>query len=283
MAGLGFRQRLFTVRQRLRAMVPVSDHQDWIRKQIECLPASYLRPGKEQQVLEELTKLAQLPRGQALAWGRFLPSQQAVEYTIGTTDDAVPGIFHRLTGVLTSTGHSILSAEIHTLADQLVLDRFYVQDLDFAGEPPAERIKEVCQKLIDAICKPTEGRPTFRRVWRSSQNLSALPVLPERVHWDNATSDRHTIITVFAYDRMGLLYEITRTLFELGLSVHVAKVGTYLDQVVDVFYVTDQKGQKIQDEARLEQIRTTLLEALAAHARQEGLAGTETLQLAKPP
>ena len=48
---------------------------------------------------------------------------------------------------------------------------------------------------------------------------------------------------------MGLLYTITRTLFELELSVSVAKIGTYLDQVVDVFYVTDQDGRKITDEA----------------------------------
>ena len=47
---------------------------------------------------------------------------------------------------------------------------------------------------------------------------------------------------------MGLLYTIARTLFELGLSVSVAKIGTYLDQVVDVFYVTDQAGGKMTDE-----------------------------------
>ena len=43
----------------------------------------------------------------------------------------------------------------------------------------------------------------------------------------------------------------------------VAKIGTYLDQVVDVFYVTDQAGNKIEDEARLQHIRTRLLEASA--------------------
>ena len=67
---------------------------------------------------------------------------------------------------------------------------------------------------------------------------------------DNSTSDRYTIIDVFALDRSGLLYAVTRTLFELDLSVWRAKIGTYLDQVVDVFYVTDQQGRKMQDEAR---------------------------------
>ena len=75
-------------------------------------------------------------------------------------------------------------------------------------------------------------------------------MLPTRVRIDNSTSDRYTIIDVFASDRTGLLYTIARTIFELGLSVSLAKIGTYLDQVVDVFYVTDQAGRKIDDESR---------------------------------
>ena len=65
---------------------------------------------------------------------------------------------------------------------------------------------------------------------------------------------------------MGLLYTITRTIFQLGLSVHVAKIGTYLDQVVDVFYVTDQAGAKIQDEQRLNEIRQRLIEEIDTFA-----------------
>jgi [protein-PII] uridylyltransferase len=61
---------------------------------------------------------------------------------------------------------------------------------------------------------------------------------------------------------MGLLFTIARTLFELGLSVSVAKIGTYLDQVVDVFYVTDQQGRKILDEQRLQEISSRLLGAI---------------------
>jgi [protein-PII] uridylyltransferase len=82
------------------------------------------------------------------------------------------------------------------------------------------------------------------------------------VNTDNSTSDRYTIIDVFATDRTGLLYTIARTLFEEGLSVSRAKIGTYLDQVVDVFYVTDQEHRKVQDQARLEAVRRRLLEVI---------------------
>ncbi len=88
--------------------------------------------------------------------------------------------------------------------------------------------------------------------------------MPSRVSADNSTSDRYTILDIFARDRTGLLYTIARTLFELELSVSVAKIGTYLDQVVDVFYVTDLQGRKIADETRLGQITARLLAAIDA-------------------
>ena len=55
---------------------------------------------------------------------------------------------------------------------------------------------------------------------------------------------------------------ITRTLFECGLVVHVAKIATYLDQVVDAFYVTNAKGQKIHSQPQLAEIRQRLTAAL---------------------
>ena len=64
---------------------------------------------------------------------------------------------------------------------------------------------------------------------------------------DNETSDRYTIVDVFADDRQGLLHVITNAIFQLGLSMHAARISTRLDQVADVFYVTDPRGQKLSD------------------------------------
>jgi len=47
------------------------------------------------------------------------------------------------------------------------------------------------------------------------------------------------------------------------LSITRAKIGTRLDQVVDVFYVTDSTtGAKLPDGPRLEEIRSRLLQEL---------------------
>jgi [protein-PII] uridylyltransferase len=90
--------------------------------------------------------------------------------------------------------------------------------------------------------------------------------MPTQVKIDNTTAEQHTIIDIFANDQLGLLYVITRTLFALELSVCLAKIGTYLDQVVDVFYVTDLNGNKLVDDAQLDRIREELLKAIDEEA-----------------
>ena len=61
---------------------------------------------------------------------------------------------------------------------------------------------------------------------------------------------------------MGLLYDVSKVLFDMKLVLHFAKIGTHLDQVVDVFYVTELNGVKIEESTRLYMIRQRLLRAV---------------------
>jgi [protein-PII] uridylyltransferase len=80
---------------------------------------------------------------------------------------------------------------------------------------------------------------------------------------DNQSSDFFTLIEVFTDDRIGLLYRITHTLFMLGIDIRIAKIATKADQVADVFYVLDLEGQKVLEEAKVEEIREVLLQELS--------------------
>jgi [protein-PII] uridylyltransferase len=234
----------------------------WFAAQLDALPPGYLSITPAQQAAADLRLLRSLEPGGASAAARYLPETQTVEFTVGTSEEVVPGIFHRLTGALTSLGLEIRSAQINTLADGLVLDRFWVCDPDFAGPPPAERLGHVNAALVQSLLAPKTSPPTFRRLWQVGGAAPATARLQTRILWDNTNTDRYTVLDIFTHDRSGLLYAISRTLFEMGLSVWRAKIGTYLDQVVDVFYVTDQQRRKVADEARLEQIRQRLLEVI---------------------
>jgi len=263
-ASVGTLQDREARRDELRSMLARHGEDAWWDNQVASLPPAYLYKVPTERLADELERMRDLSRSDAMAWGRYSQDTETVEYTIGTYEDIAPGVFHRLTGALTSQRLEILSAEIHTLADGLVLDRFCVQDRDFEGEPPEHRLADVCESLTSALKQPTDEPPRFPSIWGRQPagpkgNLQHPPV---QVRVDNSTSEGFTILDVFALDRMGLLYTITRMLFELGLSVHIAKIGAYVDQVVDVFYVTDLAGNKILDDGRLEEIRTRLLEKI---------------------
>jgi [protein-PII] uridylyltransferase len=258
--------RLEQRRAELRSCLAGESDHAWFSHQIEALPNTYLFSAPPERIATELRELHGLGDDEVHARGRYLPESHALEFVVGTHEQVAPGIFHKLTGALASQGLEILSAEINTLADGLVLDRFHVSDPDFAEQPPLERVEQVAVALVQSLKSNDGSTPAFRQVWRSaaSRDRAAFARLPTRVLIDNSTSDRFTIIDVFASDRMGLLFTIARTLFEMELSVSVAKIGTYLDQVVDVFYVTNQFGRKITDERRLQEISGRLLEAIEA-------------------
>jgi [protein-PII] uridylyltransferase len=48
------------------------------------------------------------------------------------------------------------------------------------------------------------------------------------------------------------------------MDIHLAKVSTYAEDVVDVFYVKDLEGQKITEEDHISEIRRALIHAIDA-------------------
>jgi [protein-PII] uridylyltransferase len=245
----------------------------WFTEQIDALPTGVLYHSSPQNLASALRSLHDLQRGEVTAWARYLPEIRAVEFTVGTYEATAPGIFHRLTGALTSQGLQILSAEINTLAEGLVMDRFCVTDPDYAEQPPADRIDQVNRVLVESLRVPTSQPPTFRNTWTKAANRDSEALrsarLPTRIRLDNTTSERYTIVDIFANDQRGLLYTISRQLFELGLSVSLAKIGTHLDQVVDVFYVTTMDGKKVVDEGQLEELKSKLIDTIEALQQAE--------------
>ena len=254
--------RMTPLRDRITAAIPTSADQQWYQRHIKVLPNAYLQGLEPKTVIGELERLKDIPPGSAIAWGEYLPDREVSEYSIAAKDDVADGIFYRLAGALTSQGLEILSAEIHGLADSMFLDKFCVQDPDYSGEPSPQRFAQVASKLVEALEVDVHEPPTFRKVWKDKSEKGGLQLQPTQIRVDNSTSENFTVLDVFAHDRPGLLYAIAKALHEVGLSVQAARIGTYIDQVVDVFYVTDRKNEKILDELYLDEIRSKLYHAI---------------------
>ncbi len=172
-----------------------------------------------------------------------------------------PGLLSRIAGALSLAGLSILTAQVFTTEDGVAVDVFEVEGA-FEPEIGEERWREFRNSLRKAL----EGRVSLE--YRVAEKRAYYPKpradIPVEVRVDNAASDFFTVIEVGAPDRIGLLFDITRTFAELQLDVHLAKVATYGARVVDAFYVRDVLGQKVEDPEHVEELRRALTARVSA-------------------
>lgn len=184
--------------------------------------------------------------------------REITEVTVYAADHA--GLFSRIAGAMAVAGASIDAARIFTLANGMALDTFYVR----AAHGGAFDRPDQLARLSSAIEKTLSGRmrPDVEMAKRGSVLPSRLRVfkVTPRVLVDNKASARATVIEVNGRDRPGLLFDLTLALTRLHLMIHGARIATFGERAVDVFYVRDALGDKIEDKTRLERIRKRLLE-----------------------
>jgi [protein-PII] uridylyltransferase len=235
----------------------------WIEAQLKQFPERYIYGTVPARIAAHLAAVSRLHRGEVVVETDFNRPLGTCEYSVIAHNELTPGIFSKITGVMAGNGLQILDAQILTRADGIVVDTFQVTDPDYQGEPPAERRHTVGERIA-AVLKGWEHVDDVLRRGARLRLTRPMPKAREatEVRIDNETSDGFTIVDVFADDRQGLLHVITNAIFQLGLSIHAARISTRLDQVADVFYVTDQSGKKLSDHAQLERVRAEIEQAV---------------------
>ncbi len=186
------------------------------------------------------------------------------------------GLFFRMAGTLSANRINILSAWSHTIEADVVVATFHVNDIPHGPLDDPQRWEKF-QRDIEGVMRGEIDVDELMATRRGSARFPPgmfSPRITLKVEVDNATSDRATIVEVYAPDRSGLLYDITRYLSFLGLDIVLTKIITEGEQAADVFYVVDEQGQKIVDFDRLDHIRTSLREHLARI--EESLAADRT-------
>jgi len=191
-----------------------------------------------------------------------------------------PGLFARVAGALASCGANIVDAKIFTTKDGMALDMFFIQDMEGGAFDSPQRLKKVSTaiesalsgdlRLRSAIAAEKPGLPSRTRVFK---------VAPQ-VLIDNNASNRWTVVEVNGRDRPGFLYDVTRALYELNLSIGSAHIATYGERAVDTFYLQDLTGMKLTDKRRLAQIEKTLLKRLGPVDEKPAAAKTAAAKAA---
>jgi [protein-PII] uridylyltransferase len=192
---------------------------------------------------------------------RVDPARGSTEVTVYTADRL--GLFSDLAGAFALAGADIVDARIFTLVNGKALDSFTIQDAGGAFERP-DKIARMATVIEHVAIEAADRGPKDIVIPPSAfpSRFEIFTVAP-RVLIDNRASANHTMIEVNGRDRKGLLHRLTRELAGLRLQIASAKVSTFGARAVDVFYVKDQFGLKIDDERRLKAIRERLMAVLA--------------------
>lgn len=237
---------------------PAEKGDAWYGKQLAILPGSFLTRRSPIVVADTLRRLRPLAARSGVAWANYLKDTDTVEFIAGIDQGTGRAIFSSMAGALTSKNMQILAADTNILADDLLLLRYVASEPESPGEPSAERLATICRALVDSI--DSDDVPKFPKILGREQKAAGakLTNLPNEVRIDNEISGDCTVIEVYTVDRRGLLFRLARALHDAGLVIRFSKIGTYLDQVVDVFYVTERDGQKSQGDGRLAEIRDVL-------------------------
>ncbi|MEQ9445981.1 MAG: [protein-PII] uridylyltransferase, partial [Rhodospirillaceae bacterium] len=173
-----------------------------------------------------------------------------------------PGLFSKIAGALSLSNVSIVDAKILTLSNGMALDTFTVQDFNRTAITSETKINRIKSRVVAAL----EGRLRLDKELQKatdglSNRIKALEA-PPRVIIDNTASKLFSVIEINGHDRQGLLFDITKAISELALQIGSAHISTYGERVVDVFYVKDIFGMKVENESKIRQIRDVLGQAI---------------------
>ena len=256
----------------VRRLLPATISEEELQAHFATLPPRYFQIHAAKDILADLTLAHLFMRRQieedenALApvvtWHNE-PDRGYTAVKVCTWDRH--GLFGKMAGSLTAAGLNILSAQIFTRNDGIILDTFFVTDARtglLADKAERDRFERFLSQALTGeidlpglIARQTVAEPFYRSLEGER--------IPTVIRFDNATSDARTVIDVETEDHVGLLYTISQALAELDLDIYIAKISTEKGAAIDSFYVSERDGGKILNQERQEAIERRLRATLA--------------------
>jgi [protein-PII] uridylyltransferase len=259
-------------RERLQKSVTESlgaDYAEEVEAHFEFMPDNYFRAFDVKEIvshlklfrrfLENLYWSDEPPLAPAIAWQAFAAQGHSIA-SFCTWDGQE--LLAKIAGSFAVVPINILSADIYTRGDNVVLDIFRVCDTKF---------RAVIDKRDHALVEST------LRQALASEDLDFAPLLdkarrkivkragpgemdfPTRVTVENKAHPTYTLIQIQTPDRLGLLYELLSAFGEERVSIALSRISTEKGAAIDTFYVADRATRgKITDPSRIAALQERL-------------------------
>ncbi len=164
-----------------------------------------------------------------------------------------PLLLEKLCCALAAEQVNILSADLFTRTDQIVVNIFRVCTTNF--EPVSD---EATRKRFLATFTTIFGTERYEPETFLKRKANFLKPraetglsVPVRAHVSNDLHPSCTTVEIQALDRIGLLHDLFHTVNEAGLDTTHARICTEKGVAMDTLYITIPGGGKVTDEARL--------------------------------
>src|SRR5205085_8737425 len=166
---------------------------------------------------------------------------------------------------------NILSADIYTRGDNVVLDIFRVCDMKFRAVTDKRE-----HALVEATLQSALGNESFdfaplldlaRRKIVKQTGRGGMD-FPTRVTVENKAHPTYTLVQIQTPDRLGLLYELLFAFGQENVSIALSRISTEKGAAIDTFYVADQTTRgKITDSSRIAGLLQRLQQAAIGKSR----------------
>jgi [protein-PII] uridylyltransferase len=226
-----------------------------VERFLAAMPARYFFTESPAQAPRHLRLLRMGRRLPVAAAIRHHPASGFSEVTLTAPDR--PGLLAFIAGVLAAHRVDIQHAEVFSTAagveklDWLAgraLDHFEVRGPEGGALDPA-RWRAARADLTRVLTGEVElDDLVAQRLKASPIPAKPLPRVPTKVVIDNDSAREHSVVDVFTADRVGLLHRLSRTFFELGLTVDLARITTEGHRAADAFYLRTRDGRRLEGE-----------------------------------
>ncbi len=208
---------------------------------LETLPPSYLASTHLPDIVDDIRLLLRPPPVGGLRH-RLERGTEHDQCALTLCVPDRPGALARTAGVLSLHRMSVRRAQAFSTSDGMALQRFIL----------APTHGDASESMLHDLEAAYSGRLALEARLEHKISDYGETLEPADIRILQEASDHSSVIEVRTSDAIGLLYGIAAALGDLDLDIHVAKIDTLGERVVDVFYVRDLRGAKLNEEQEAE-------------------------------